>query len=523
MMKINSFRFIFYISLLSFLFSSPGKLKAQSWELTPDNINTAIKDSAININKDTLRPAFHLTPPVGSMGDPNGGIYHNGWYHIFYGLQPFAFHPGAWYWAHARSRDLLHWEHMKTGLTPAFELGLNAIGSGSTIITGEGEKLAFYSQSKGGPMLFWRAEFTNDDLTEWKHEGDNPILTLNHPGLPPYDDFWRDPFVFEIEGRTFLIACADLFEEDYVPVPIFEARDDALTDWEYKGNLFTVPKHKYRNLEVPEFRPLGDKWIFMASTDAPVDRVNYFIGEFDLENLKFIPEYEAPVDYSGHYYAQETIQDDDGNLFLMSWMPGWDRDWLPTYMNEPLKNSNPLWNGCFALPRKLSIRNGELIQQPVETLKELRSEHFELESMELPVIGPMTAYHMVEEFRGDQLEINAEFDLHNASFCGMNVLSDSEGEGGLFIVWSGNMLNVDGVKVPIKEWKPGERLELQVYVDQNLVEVFVNGGKYCISRLVRRENTGGQHIALSSLGGTAKLVSFEGWLLESISNISSVE
>jgi beta-fructofuranosidase len=122
-------------------------MKAQSWDLTPGNIDTAIRDSAVNINKDPMRPAFHLTPPAGCMGDPNGGIYHRGWYHIFYGLQPFAHHPGAWYWAHARSRDLLHWEHMKTGLTPAFDLGLNAIGSGSTIVSENGKKLAFYSQS----------------------------------------------------------------------------------------------------------------------------------------------------------------------------------------------------------------------------------------------------------------------------------------------------------------------------------------------------------------------------------------
>jgi beta-fructofuranosidase len=301
------------------------------------------------------------------MGDPNGGIYHKGWYHMFYGLQPFAHHPGAWYWAHARSRDLLHWEHMKPGITPALHMDLHAIGSGSTIITENGIPMAFYSQSKGGPMMFWRAIFSNIDLTDWEHEGKNPILTLDHPGIPPYDDFWRDPFVFTTEGRTFMIACADLLEEDYVAVPIFEAGNADLTNWEYKGDLFRVPKHKYRNLEVPEFRPLEDKWIFMASTDAPVDRVNYFLGDFDLETLRFTPTEEGVVDYSGHYYAQETMLNEQGELYLMAWIPGWDRDWLPYYMNTPLKNSDTLWNGCFSLPRILSIDNQKLIQQPVKT------------------------------------------------------------------------------------------------------------------------------------------------------------
>lgn len=490
---------------------------AQSWKLTPENINRAIKDSAVSTNADPFRPAFHLTPPTGCMGDPNGGVYHDGWYHIFYGLQPFSYHPGGWYWAHARSKDLLNWDHMKTGLTPAFELGLDAIGSGSTMITIDGKKLAFYSQGDGeGGMKFWRAEFKNEDLSEWEHKGKNPILTLEHPGLPPFDDFWRDPYVFSTQDRTFLIACADLFNENYVPVPIFEAKDDDLTEWEYKGILFSVPKHQYRNLEVPELKPIGGKWICMASTDAPVDRVNYFLGEFDLNNLTFHIESEGIIDYSGHYYAQESISDHEGNLFLMSWIPGWDREWLPYYMKEPKKNSNRVWNGCFAIPRKLSLENGRVIQSPIEAIKELRTEHFNPGAKELPVSNSTTEIHVIEDFSGDQMEIIVKFNLHNASFCGMNVLSDKEGKGGLPIVWSGDLLNVDGIKIPMEEWKQADSIAFHVFVDKKIVEVFVNGGKYCITRQVQEENVKGNYFALTSLGGTAKVVSLEAWRLRSI-------
>jgi beta-fructofuranosidase len=365
-------------------------------------------------------------------------------------------------------------------------------------------------------MMFWQAQFTNDDLSEWKHEGKNPILTLKHPGLPPYDKFWRDPFVFEEGGRTFLICCADLFEENFVPVPIFEATNKELTEWDYKGNLLTVPKHKYRNLEVPQLQKLDGKWLFTASTDAPIDRTNYFIGEFDIESLSFKVEYEAPIDYSGHYYAQETILDDKGNMFILSWIPGWDRDWLPNYMNEPFRNSNPTWNGCFSLPRKLNIENNRLIQRPVEALKQLREEHFQLAPIDLTVSNPGTQYKVVQGVYGDQLEIDLELDLHHASFCGLNVLCNSMGKGGLFIIWSGDLLNVDGVMVPINEWEPGQNLKLQIFVDKKFVEVFVSDGKYCISQQVREENITGSRIALTSLGGTAKLVNFDAWKLAKI-------
>jgi len=365
-------------------------------------------------------------------------------------------------------------------------------------------------------MEFWQARFSSD-LTEWKHDGSNPVLTLNHPDLPPFDQFWRDPFVFKAGNRTFLIACADLFEENYVPVPIFESKNDELTSWEYKGILFTVPKHKLRNLEVPELRPLGDKWLFLASSDAPVDHCVYFIGDFDLETLKFSAESDGVLDYSGHYYAQETILDENGNLFLMAWMPGWDRDWLPTYMNEPLKNSSRLWNGCFALPRQLLINDdGILIQWPVENMKQLRETHFSYGIRELPVHNPMAEYDVLEEVRGNQLEIKIELDLNAASFCGLNVLCDREGNGGLFVVWSGDVINIDGVTVLIKEWEQGDPLKMQVFIDRQLVEIFINGGRYCVSRKVRAENIKGDYVALSRLGGTAKLISLDIWKLKSI-------
>ena len=506
-----------YSSLVLCLLSWAIGARAQSWKLTAENIDSAFVVSSQKNQQDAFRPGFHLTPPAGCMGDPNGGIYHDGWYHIFYGLQPFAFHPGAWYWAHTRSKDLLHWEHMENELTPAFELGLDAIGSGSTIINDDGKKLAFYSQGNGaGGMKFWRAEFSNDQFSRWEHPGENPILTLDHPGLPPFDNFWRDPYVFSHEGRTFMIACADLFDENYVPVPLFEATNPDLSEWEYQGIFFSVLKHKYRNLEVPEFKRIGDKWLFMASTDAPVDRVNYFLGDFDLDNLTFDITSEGVIDYSGHYYAQETISDDEGNLYLMSWLPGWDREWLPYYMNEPLKNNNQLWNGCFAIPRKLSLSDGRIIQTPVASMKELREEHFTITPKELPVSGPTTAIDIIKDLEGDQLEILVKFNLYNAAFCGMNVLADQEGKGGLAIVWSGDVLNIDGVKVPIEEWAPEDSLELQIFIDKKIVEVFVNGGKYCVSRQLREENVKGKHLALTSLGGTATLLSLEAWKLASI-------
>ena len=183
-------------------------------------------------------------------------------------------------------------------------------------------------------------------------------------------------------------------------------------------------------------RPCGSLCIFYRD-----------FGDFDLESLKFTALNSGIVDYSGHYYAQETIQDDQGDLFLMAWMPGWDRDWLPTYMNEPLKNDGEVWNGCFAIPRKLSLnQQGILMQQPVESIKQLRQSTLEIPGRDLPVSGPMTAHQVLPNIRGNQLELKIEFALGSAAFCGLNLLCDSNGVGGLPLIWTGDYLEVDGVR-----------------------------------------------------------------------------
>jgi beta-fructofuranosidase len=506
-----------FIALWAFFNLSFMILQAQPPKImTVENISRTIEETWKNAPYDSSRPGYHLIPHAGFMGDPNGGIYDNGWYHIFYLHNPFSNMPGPWYWGHARSRDLLTWEQIKPALLPAYDLGLNEIGSGSTILDESGKPVAFYSTIRDGSMKFWRA-VGSSDLMDWHHEGPNPVMSLDQPGLPKFDVYWRDPFVFRAGGRTFLICCADLFDDVNVNVPIFEAKDAALTAWDYKGILFSYPKHKLRNLEVPELRPLGDKWLMLASCDAPVDRTYCFVGDFDIKNLKFTPSSESPLDYCGHFYAQETIPDDQGNLNLMAWIPGWDRNWMPNYQSKVLKNTAQWWNGCFAIPRRLTLDAfGNLIQQPVSSMKKLRMETFTMGRTELPVKNVIAAYDVLTGIRGNQLEINLELELGTASFCGMNVLCDKNGSGGMYIMWSGDQINVDGIGIPIREWSPGKPLQLQVFVDRVYIEVFINGGRYCVTRKVREENITGDYVALTRLGGRAVLNSLEAWKLKTI-------
>src|SRR5579862_784503 len=98
----------------------------------------AIETAAPRAQGDPARPIFHVIAPAQWMNDPNGPIYHNGYYHLFYQLHPFSDSDGTKYWGHVRSRDLLKWEHLPIALAPSEDKGEAQIWSGSCAINGVG-------------------------------------------------------------------------------------------------------------------------------------------------------------------------------------------------------------------------------------------------------------------------------------------------------------------------------------------------------------------------------------------------
>ena len=274
--------------------------------LTPENIAAALEETPKNAAADSFRPGYHLVPKAGYLGDPDAGIYYQGWHHLFYMHQPFSGETGPWYWGHVRSRDLVHWEHLPPNLVPPRELGVGSMMSGGSIVAPDGRPMVFYSAGHQGQVKQWRA-IGNENLTRWSHDAPNPVLTLDHQGTPEFHTSWRDPFLFRHEGRTFMILFAERIEEDVVHLPIFAAKDDALGEWEYQGILFSEKKRKVRNLEVPDFHCLGDKWVLLFSCGAHIDGTRYYVGDFDAEELRFTPIREGILDHSSHFYVSRPF------------------------------------------------------------------------------------------------------------------------------------------------------------------------------------------------------------------------
>jgi beta-fructofuranosidase len=456
----------------------------------------SVLSAASKLENDPIRPVFHFRPSAQWMNDPNGTIYHGGYYHVFYQHNPFGDGWGNMHWGHARSKDLVHWEHRPIALWPSKEKGEEHCFSGSARVNSEGIPLLFYTsvafKDNGRPFEQWIA--TGDKgFDVWHKHKANPVLDLEGHGGPAFGASWRDPFLFEEEGRTFMVLGADT--ETEAVVPLYESKDGKLLDWEYKGILFRQSKTRLKFFECPNFLKVDGQWVLIY---APYRSLEYHQGSFSLETLEFKPVTAGILDYSsdrGDFYASNIAYDEKGLCILFGWFRGFPE--------------GRGWNGCLALPRVLSIdANGNLIQSPVEELAGLRGGHVSVSEQNL--LGG----YPVEGVASDTLEIHSRLRLGSASTVGLKVRSSESGDG-VRIQYDGENLEVAGVQIPLERSQVGEVLELRVFLDKSVLEVFVEGGLRASTRVIE-VISGDIGLEFFSEGGEAAVVSADIWDLKPI-------
>lgn len=141
------------------------------------------------------RTAFHFQPPKNWMNDPNGPLYHKGWYHLFYQWNPDSAVWGNITWGHAVSRDLLHWLHLPLAMVPDHPYDANGVWSGSATRLPDGRIVMLYTGSTAESSaqvqnLAEPADASDPLLREWVKSDANPVL-VPPPGIGPTD--FRDP------------------------------------------------------------------------------------------------------------------------------------------------------------------------------------------------------------------------------------------------------------------------------------------------------------------------------------------
>ena len=457
---------------------------------------------------DPTRPACHFCPPAGWMNDPNGPIFQDGWLHLFYQHNPYGDEWGHMHWGHARSRDLVHWEHLPIALWPSLEAGEEHVFSGCARVNGQGETLLFYTSVKLGerenrlPNEQWAARALDNELLTWEKHPANPILALATHGGPPFRGEWRDPFIFAAAGRTFLVFGADYDES--AEVALYEAEDTTLTRWRYCGPLFQSAQPQTRFLECPNFVELppaeghqaspSGNWLLLTS---PYRAIEYVSGAFDLGTLTFTPHQRGVLDAGAgkecNFYASNLVFDGQGRCLLLGWIRGFA--------------SGRGWNGCLALPRLLSLgSDGHPRQLPAPELQALRGRPYACPAR---TVEPGAAETV--DLQGDTAEIDVTFVLDKAQAAGVRLHSLQES---VEVRYDGTTLHVAGSEIALAS-NPDQSIRFHLYIDRSVLELFVDDGRAAVTRLIEPLRPA-KGIELFAEGGPAQMSALAVWDLQPI-------
>ena len=337
-----------------------------------------LSDTFNTANTDYYRPSYHFTPAYGWMNDPNGMVYKDGEYHLYYQYNPYGSKWGNMHWGHAVSRDLIHWQH----LDPAIARDtLGHIFSGSSVVDihntagyGKNAIIALYtSASDKNGQIQCMAYSTDNGRTFTKYES-NPVLT-------PFDGLrdFRDPKVFWYEtGKCwYMIVSADKETRFY--------KSKNLKKWEYVSAFGNGMGQQPCQYECPDFFQLpvnGDpnnmKWVMIMNINPGClfggSATEYFVGDFDGKNFTCADAHEAKwMDYGKDHYATVTFSNTGNRVLAMTWMSNWQYADLTPFKQNRGANGLPRELKLFELDNKYYIQEGVAPE-----VKALRKETKEL-------------------------------------------------------------------------------------------------------------------------------------------------
>lgn len=378
--------------------------------------STTQPETATEAYHEPHRPQFHFSPPANWMNDPNGMVFYEGEYHLFYQYYPDSTVWGPMHWGHAISTDLIHWEHLPIALYPD-ELGY--IFSGSAVI--DWNNTSGFGTEENPPMI---AIFTHHDMEKeqakkendyqyqsiaysvdkgrsWTKYAGNPVV----PNEEKIKDF-RDPKVIWDEYRQQWVMVFAAWDH----VKIYGSPD--LKNWTHLSDFGKAWGSHAGVWECPDLFPItmeetGENyWVLLQSMGGNShpnggSSTQYFVGNFDGKEFTVDEEFASSVtpeklienqsvnegermvwlDYGRDNYAGVTWSDipkTDGRRIFLGWMSNWDyAQIVPT----------ETWRSAMTVPLKLTLHespNGPRLRlNPVEELENLRGEIREFPAIEL--------------------------------------------------------------------------------------------------------------------------------------------
>lgn len=436
-----------------------------------------------------LRPKYHYAAPLGASNDPNGLSYWKGYWHMFYQNNQ---GKGNW-WGHAISKDLLHWRDLPVAIRQKNE---KACFSGMVLIEEERAIAAYFGVNIGIIL----AVSTDPFLVHWEKLNDGePIIPFQSPDpkKEPYTAF--DPCLYK-KGDTYVILSGKFFVNPLTGKRdrdcfVFESKD--LLNWQYKGTFFENDKFALAGDDsaCPYLVPFEDRYVFFNYSHFSGPKI--LAANLDNERNKLIITNAHPLT------STTSVM---GGLLAPSAHPDQDGTVKAIYNIEHIENPGADYK-LFSLPFCVTLagKNKNDIHIDVDKrVESLRVADSHVEKKDI-LLKANTVYYPEECF-GDVIELNAEFEAKNIPMIEWKVMmSDDEDEYCAVRIFRqrGNtvhasfapgfgyrkahetVVQVDTTHSTKTGWvrtpdsqsfylPPEDKLNVRIFLDRSVIEVFVN-------------------------------------------------
>ena len=410
---------------------------------------------------------IHLKSPKNWINDPNGFIYYKGKYHLFYQHFPYEPRWGTMHWGHAVSDDLANWEHKGIALFPSKFNDKNGCFSGSAV-EHNGKMYIYYTGVRylepnpedihtclDDKFVSAQMMITSEDGMSFDNMNDKTTV------IAPIEDkqigcitHTRDPKVWRGKDAWYMVIGSRMPQN--VGKLLFYKSGD-LKNWEYVnsaskkgiGWMWECPDYFEINGEkILIFSPMGisDKEYCNLSVCATVD--------FDEQTCTMnIPDEYQMLDYGLDLYAPQSTTDAEGRRVLIAW----------ARMPETVDGK---WNGMFCIPRIVEVRNGHICFKPHPNIQRLFTK--EITSVKE---ANEAGYRIIVDINdGEHIDMGG----YVISRRGTKIYADRSG------VFRGH----NEIETNFSTPEISGDIHLDIYVDKNLIETYINDGEYVITNVV---------------------------------------
>ncbi|NRB61942.1 MAG: glycoside hydrolase family 32 protein [Saprospiraceae bacterium] len=517
-----------YTSKVPF-YTFSGILEEQKKELAQNPLLQRFIASRKAQANDPYRPIYHYVNPEGNLNDPNGLCFWQGRWHLFY--QAYPPEDPRQHWGHAVSTDLIHWKDLPLAIYPNPE---EKCFSGQTLVEKD-RVIAAYPGIKYGLVI---AVSSDPLLLNWEKLDMNPVdAKTGQPTKRPMGDacIWKDgDYYYELSGGK-----SGKGVQRKRKLRLHKSKN--LIDWEMDIHESFLVNDRYAMVgddgACPNFWPIGDSHMLLSFSH--VTGGNYTLGTYQREEQKLYVTNYGRFNFGGIY--------EPGAVLAPSATPD-GKGGLNVIFNMAYAKPTEGWNQIMTLPRKLQLTPDNVIaMEPTGAIASLRTNHQQIKNVTVPANQEI----VLKNIEGNALEIAASIDVKESQSFEINVLRSPDKEEYTKIIFYKNkgirdyhryegweyeqwidakysLITIDNARsstLPDVMPNPpesgpfhipeGELLELRIFIDKSVVEVFANN-RQCVAVRVypaMKESIG---VSVRAQGSMAEIKALNAWEMKSI-------